>query len=985
MPEPSEQSQSGGQEEKQQMTLPKLTASSTLPSSLSSSMPPPPSSSSQSVDPPSPRSPLPPTTEQLLKPSSSSSALSAALDLSLPLASSVDSSLPSSSSPSSLASSSFDALRADFSAVLSELWHDKSAGSLERFRAEYDKLLAVIKKHQDNEKRLIGKCRELNGEVVQNAAKIQTALRLSFQDQANIAALKAEMEKAWKVVDAGAEKDKRNKEVIQALKAELTALQGSLHASQGVSESEQHEKAALQQHSAALQAQLDQLSQAQSEAQARVDELTSTVAALDAEKQRREKDVLLLKEKYALQKAETARHFRKCERLSSELLTLKEAGEKKAQAWNEHAKELQDAKNKREEMAMELSGLQQTLGQTAQDAAQLKQRYDEAEKLIFLFKDKELELYAVKEQMALDHKKLSKELKARDAELAAALKRIAAVEKEKAHIAQQRAEGERYKAWIKDEMKVVLKNMEAFRVNAESDEQLIRELQAQLKRMQTTLTATTERNTQQVQVLSAAEATRKQLEADVQSSKGAEQELRLHNYRLEKERERESLKSNGWFARCREKEEQIKLKAMEVHELHKALGEEKAKLRLQQTLYEQVRNDRNLFSRAQINSEDEINEMRRKFKIMAHQIEQLKEEIATKDAALINEHFNLKRLSEEQKLLKRRLNKRKEGLQRAEEIMSGQSIEIRNLRKVLHVSQQAELVHARQYEDVIAERDMIGSQLIRRNDELALLYEKVRIQQSVLRKGEEQYAERVRQLHERAREVAEVQRRLSIKIEEGRGLDLIRTEVRALQSALSVERSKVKALSEELENPMNVHRWRKLEGSDPVRFDLLHKVQTLQKRLIHQTELTAEAQQLHRDKDALYTQLKTMLARQPGPELVDTLSRYERGERDKAKQMRAMCAELNMLNAQLQRLTFDNERLDAERAELKRKLLDQRRLLQLRADGERREQLDASQGGGGAKDAFAAQQERFFATQPRIAGGGFTLQQPSAITAGHAS
>jgi hypothetical protein len=35
---------------------------------------------------------------------------------------------------------------------------------------------------------------------------------------------------------------------------------------------------------------------------------------------------------------------------------------------------------------------------------------------------------------------------------------------------------------------------------------------------------------------------------------------------------------------------------------------------------------------------------------------------------------------------------------------------------------------------VINERDILGTQLIRRNDELALLYEKLKIQQSTLRK-----------------------------------------------------------------------------------------------------------------------------------------------------------------------------------------------------------------------------------------------------------
>ena len=51
-----------------------------------------------------------------------------------------------------------------------------------------------------------------------------------------------------------------------------------------------------------------------------------------------------------------------------------------------------------------------------------------------------------------------------------------------------------------------------------------------------------------------------------------------------------------------------------------------------------------------------------------------------------------------------------------------------------------------------------------------------------------------------------------------------------------LEKHKVKALSEELENPMNVHRWRKLEGSDPQVFALINKIKTLQNRIISKTE-----------------------------------------------------------------------------------------------------------------------------------------------------
>ena len=58
----------------------------------------------------------------------------------------------------------------------------------------------------DNEKRLTKKVKELNGEIVGNAAKVQTALRLSEEDQTTIVTLKKEVEKAWKLVDASHEK-----------------------------------------------------------------------------------------------------------------------------------------------------------------------------------------------------------------------------------------------------------------------------------------------------------------------------------------------------------------------------------------------------------------------------------------------------------------------------------------------------------------------------------------------------------------------------------------------------------------------------------------------------------------------------------------------------------------------------------------------------------------------------------------------------------
>merc|ERR1711871_1653420 len=124
-------------------------------------------------------------------------------------------------------------------------------------------------------------------------------------------------------------------------------------------------------------------------------------------------------------------------------------------------------------------------------------------------------------------------------------------------------------------------------------------------------------------------------------------------------------------------------------------------------------------------------------------------------------------------------------------------------------------------------------------------------------------------------------------------------EVYHLQRELLQERTKVKALSEELENPMNVHRWRKLEGSDPATYELIQKVKTLQKRLIQKTEEVVEKDLQIQEKEKLYVELKSILARQPGPEVAEQLSVYQQNLKEKRGQMKAMDEELSMYKSQV--------------------------------------------------------------------------------------
>jgi len=189
----------------------------------------------------------------------------------------------------------------------------------------------------------------------------------------------------------------------------------------------------------------------------------------------------------------------------------------------------------------------------------------------------------------------------------------------------------------------------------------------------------------------------------------------------------------------------------------------------------------------------------------------------------------------------------------------------------------------------------------------------------------------------------------------------LRNEIVKLNRDLLVEKLQVKALSEELENPLNYHRWRKLEGTDPDTWEMLQKIQTLQKRLIKKTEEVVEKDVVIQEKEKLYVELKNLLARQPGPEVAEQLSIYQQNLKEKTNQMKAMAAELNMYQAQVNEYKYEIERLTRELQEMKRRYYEQKRREQM----QREAQNKVSGGFTGVQSSTGPQQ--------RFTGGGYNL------------
>ena len=868
--------------------------------------------------------------------------------------------------------SAFEALERDFQEVLSELMGDQS---LEKFRLEYEKLHRALKKSHEQEKRLVKKCRELNSEILNNQAKIKTALRLSQEDQKTISHLQKEMEKTWKLVNASQEKESKAKETISALKEEMGNLSKLVERGAGLSINQENMVKELRQAKEELERQLEEQGAQLEMLETQLIEQHKVQEELRAERDDSKRQNSELRERLVSKENENARELRRREKMGKELQEVRIRLDEKEKEELKLVADVRSEQLKKQEVDRQLVDSKAAMEKCLRDYEALASRTQK------LGEDLETQVTRNKKQVE-EALNAEKEMKLKVMEVGRlrtdndVLERR--VEKEKRTVLH-------YQQLLEDTklpLQMAHQEIESLKGDlaaAHRQEQLIvkeKEKVAREKEQQLKATHKAEMRTkEQMDLLGEQERATKSVATELQEAKIEVQRLRKAIYSLEIDRERLGSEVQEQRANFIKSEEEVKVRETQIADMVKRVTEWEAKLKQQQQLYEQVRADRNQTSKALVEAQDEMAELRKKFKIMGHQVEQLKEEISSKDQALVKEHYEFQKAEKLKENVQNELNRKNQLISANHELIHQQDGEMKRLTSAIKAMDDEALAQRKEYDQIINERDILGTQLIRRNDELALLYEKLRVQHSALKAGEAQYNARLEDVRILKIKVKDLQREVVIYKSSGGNTDELRREVLGLQRELLQEKTKVTALSEELENPMNVHRWRKLEGSDPATFELIQKIQTLQKRLIGKTEEVVEKSLMVQEKEKLYLELKAILARQPGPEVAEQLTVYQQSLKTKTRQLKAMASELNMCQAQVNEYKYEIERLSRELQELKRKYYQQKRKDQMTKELEQ-------EGMGGVMSRTAPQllqNEQVVAAKSartRYAGGGFAIAQP---------
>lgn len=117
-----------------------------------------------------------------------------------------------------------------------------------------------------------------------------------------------------------------------------------------------------------------------------------------------------------------------------------------------------------------------------------------------------------------------------------------------------------------------------------------------------------------------------------------------------------------------------------------------------------MRADRNVYSKNLLESHDEIMELKRKLKIMNHQVDQLKEEITSRETVLVKEHFEHCKLEKEKEALLLQIGKLQQQCDESHQMIQNQQCEESKLRHIITEADQEGMRQKKEYDSVVQER-----------------------------------------------------------------------------------------------------------------------------------------------------------------------------------------------------------------------------------------------------------------------------------------
>merc|ERR1719449_123817 len=197
---------------------------------------------------------------------------------------------------------------------------------------------------------------------------------------------------------------------------------------------------------------------------------------------------------------------------------------------------------------------------------------------------------------------------------------------------------------IKQDIKQMQEKLDSMGRDADSDKKKIEDLLRERDILNKNVIKADERTKKQIDLVKRQETQALNLSKDIARWKQNAQDFKKRIYELEKTREKYGIELSQANAKYFAALEELKSRDVRLTELKKQIADVQAKRNQQKNLYDAVCMDRNLHSKNLVESTEQIQDMRRKFRIMHHTTTALKEEIREKDSKLVRGHFRHKKV-----------------------------------------------------------------------------------------------------------------------------------------------------------------------------------------------------------------------------------------------------------------------------------------------------------------------------------------------------
>ena len=378
-------------------------------------------------------------------------------------------------------------------------------------------------------------------------------------------------------------------------------------------------------------------------------------------------------------------------------------------------------------------------------------------------------------------------------------------------------------------------------------------------------------------------------------------------------REKMARTASQAMTQARETREELKVKELLILDLTKKLQETENRVNHFMNLHEQVKNARNKYFNLIQESSQDLAELKERIKILQNEVEILRNESSEKDRNLVDAKHQVRCEIYKRDTKRTELNKMHFQFQQKRDMINQLINEQQKLHLLLSGIQKEMNELIEKYEGACELRNYMGIQLIDRNDELCILYEKANIQENTLKEGEQKIWEKEEIIRMLNLELSEKQRQLEVVRKRIPQVPALSEKVLSLKRELDQERAKVTKLSEKVEDPdQNKDRLKDIEPDVPDQESLQAKILILEERLNNKKEQLLEKELVLEEITNLSEKLRKQAldGRKTALELSERINEFKARTTEISRKMLATVAEVSMFQATSMELEHKKEKLE---------------------------------------------------------------------------